>query len=83
MAQGVDDRGRAEGRYANYFMIGHNAFEFVLHFGQVYEDSEAAEFHTRIVTGPVYAKVLRTLLGDAIAWYEREFGVIEGPGDQP
>jgi len=27
--------GELEGRYANYFQVGHNAVEFVLDFGQL------------------------------------------------
>lgn len=29
------DRGELEGRYANTFKVGHNAFEFLVDFGQV------------------------------------------------
>jgi hypothetical protein len=69
------------GRYANYFEVGHNAFEFLLDFGQHYpEDATgsrgAARLHTRIVTGPVYAKALLELLRDSIGQYERTFGPI-------
>ena len=49
-----------EGRYANYFKIGYNAFEFVIDFGQLYPEGEPgdkkARFHTRIITAPVYAR---------------------------
>ena len=81
MTPGVDIRGSAHGRYANYFMLGHNAFEFVLDFGQLYGDGETADMHTRIITGPVYAKALLRLLGDAIAQHEGLFGrIAEGDG---
>jgi len=30
---------KIEGRYANYFKVGHNAFEFVLDFGQYYPET--------------------------------------------
>jgi hypothetical protein len=36
----------------------HNAFEFLLDFGQFYPESTERRFHTRIVTGPVYVKTL-------------------------
>ena len=29
-----------QGRYANYFKVGHNAFEFVFDLGQYYGDDE-------------------------------------------
>jgi hypothetical protein len=66
-----------EGRYANYFEIGHNAFEFLLDFGQKYSDGLQERIHTRIVTGPSYAKELLRVLEKSIEQYERAFGIIE------
>jgi Protein of unknown function (DUF3467) len=65
-----------EGRYANYFQVGHNAFEFLLDFGQFYPESTGVQFHTRIVTGPVYAKALLQILQESIARYEQTFEII-------
>lgn len=65
-----------EGRYANNFQVGHNAFEFLLDFGQFYPENTEARFHTRIVTGPAYAKVLSETLQGSIDQYEQTFGVI-------
>jgi hypothetical protein len=65
-----------EGRYANYFKVGHNAFEFVLDFGQFYPESKQAQLHTRIITGPVYAKALLGTLQESIDQYEQSFGAI-------
>ena len=65
-----------DGRYANYFEIGHNAFEFILDFGQMYK-CEISEFHTRIITNPVYAKAFLISLKESIDNYERDFGKIE------
>jgi hypothetical protein len=65
-----------EGRYANSFRIGHNAFEFLLDFGQVSPEHEEAQFHSRIITGPVFAKAFAKLLQDALRRYEQVFGVI-------
>ena len=65
-----------EGRYANNFQVGHNAFEFVLDFGQFYPENTEARFHTRIVTGPAYAKVLSETLRGSIDQYEQTFGII-------
>lgn len=61
-------------RYANAFNIGHNAFEFVLEFGQQLSEEEDAAMHTRIVTHPTYAKALYASLGDSLLRYESEFG---------
>jgi hypothetical protein len=66
-----------EGRYANYFKVGHNSFEFILDFGQVYSDAPCeAMHHTRIVTSPAYAGVLLELLRDSIEKYQKAFGPI-------
>jgi uncharacterized protein DUF3467 len=66
-----------EGRYANYFKVGHNAYEFVLDFGQLYPDSAREQTHTRIVTGPQYAKALVQVLRESLDRYEQAFGVID------
>ena len=66
-----------QGRYANYFKVGHNAFEFVVDLGQYYDgDDENLQMHTRIVTSPVYAKRLLTTLQEAIVQHEAKFGRI-------
>ena len=67
---------RLEGRYANYFKVGHNAFEVVFDFGQLYPENGKAQFHTRIVTGPVYAKTILETLRESVEQYEKTFGVI-------
>lgn len=68
---------RRQGRYANYFEIGHNAFEFVLDIGQLYRSDAAPRFHTRVVVGPVYAKALLGVLGEAVTAYESEHRAID------
>lgn len=70
-----------EGRYANYFQVGHNALEFVLDFGQCYRENEEARFHTRIVTGPMYARAFLETLQESIDQYEETFGVIPKIGE--
>jgi hypothetical protein len=71
------DAGQLEGRYANYFEVGHNAFEFLFDFGQFYQDSKEARLHTRIITNPIYAKALFSTLRESIEQYEQKFGVIQ------
>jgi hypothetical protein len=68
---------RLESRYANTFQVGHNAFEFLLQFGQCDPDTGEENLHTRVVTSPQYAKVLLHLLADAMQQYERANGPIE------
>lgn len=86
------ERGKAadacprEGRYANYFEIGQNAFEFILDFGQFYAEDDEARFHTRIIMGPAYAGALLDTLRKAIDRYIDSYGPIperesQGNGD--
>ena len=67
---------KLEGRYANYFKIGHNAFEFVIDFGQSYSRKDETELCVRIVTCPVYAKVFLKTLQDSIETFEATYGSI-------
>ena len=73
--QGID---RPEGRYANSFTVGHNAFEFVFDFGQFYPEGERGRVHTRIVTSPRYAKAFLETLRESIARYQENFGPLPG-----
>lgn len=65
-----------EGRYANYFEVGHNAFEFLVDFGQLFPETGQAQFHTRIVTSPRYARALLDTLSEAIEQHEQIFGEV-------
>ena len=65
-----------EGRYANYFKVGHNAIEFLFDFGQFYPESEKARLHTRIITSPICAKALWEIIREALDRYEQTFGPI-------
>ena len=65
-----------EGRYANFFQIGHNEFEFVIEFGQ-----QDLGIHTRIYASPQSARVLRDLLVETLYQHELEFKG-KGSGDQ-
>jgi hypothetical protein len=67
---------RLEGRYANYFEVGYNAFEFLLDFGQLYPEKGKAYPHTRIITTPNYARALLETLKESIDKYEQGFGPI-------
>jgi hypothetical protein len=71
-----ENDGPLEGQYANYFKVGHNAFEFLLDFGQHYRQGQRAQLYIRIITPPIYAKALLTTLRESIKQYERTFGTI-------
>jgi Protein of unknown function (DUF3467) len=63
-----------EGRYANFFQIGHNAFEFLLEFGQ--QDGADGVIHTRIYVSPQHARMLANLMLETLQQHERIFGKI-------
>jgi hypothetical protein len=62
---------RLEGKYANYFEVGRNAFEFILDFGQFYSEDQEANLHTRIVTSPAYAKALLDILRESLGEHDQ------------
>src|SRR5260370_1173134 len=66
-----------DARYANYFEVGHNAYEFFVDFGQYRPNTESVHMQVRIVTGPVFAKLLSSLLSKAVAQFEQEHGPIQ------
>lgn len=68
----------SKGVYANYFEVGHTAFEFVIDFGQNYSGKTNA-CHTRIVTSPIYARALLTTLESSLDEYTRRFGAAGEP----
>ena len=84
-AEGSRNTGQVEGRYANYFKVGHNPFEFLLDFGQFYPEGEQPQLHSRIITSPIYAKALLETLRESVDRYEQTFGPIHeesrGRGD--
>lgn len=68
-----------EGRYANYFEVGHNAVEIVLVFGQFYTADEHPLVHTRIITSPQRAAALLETLKSSLESYQMTFGPIFDP----
>jgi hypothetical protein len=70
----MQDSESIEGKYANYFQIGHNAIEFIVDFGQLYSDDTDPLLHTRIITSPSYAINLLKLLTEALAEHEVHYG---------
>jgi hypothetical protein len=66
-----------EGRSANHFELAYTKFEFLIDFGQAYDNSEHALLHTRIIMTPSSAKTLSNMLQQLIRQYEAEVGEIE------
>ncbi len=67
--------------YANYFEAGHNQCEFLIDFGQFRPEDEDVVLHTRIVLGPLHAKLLTEMLHAAVQQYETQHGAISIPSD--
>ncbi len=68
---------KLEGKYANFFAIGHSEYEYIFDFGQSYSENEDAELYTRIVLSPVHAKNFLKTLEKSIAQFETTFGAIK------
>jgi hypothetical protein len=68
-----------EGRYANFFSVGYDAFVFIIDFGQEYVESQEPEVHSRIVTSPPYAKLLLATLRESLSRYEQTYIPITEP----
>ena len=65
---------RLEGKYANYFAVGYNAYEFIFDFGQCYSDNEEAELSLRVVTSPFHAREFLRTLKKSIEEYDESYG---------
>lgn len=61
----------AEGKYANYFRVGYNAYEFIIEFSQAYQAEESPRVHTRIITSPAYAQELLRTLQQSLLEYQQ------------
>jgi hypothetical protein len=70
-SEDLQQRNPLEGRYANFFKVGHNSCEFILEFGQLYEHGDTPFVHTRIITSPDYAWELLKTLQEALLEQER------------
>ncbi len=74
-------RGALLASYANYFEVGHNAFEFLIDSGQVEPQSGEIQLISRIAFSPVHAKLLSQLLSQAITQFEAAFHAIPDLGE--
>jgi hypothetical protein len=63
-------------RYANYFEVSHNAYEFLIDFGQFQPEAGSVQMHCRMAMGPTHAKLLSAVLRDAVGQFEEEHGAI-------
>ncbi|MCD8184313.1 MAG: DUF3467 domain-containing protein [Bacteroides sp.] len=73
----------AQGTYANLAIITHSSSEFILDFVRVMPGMSKAGVQSRIVLAPEHAKRLLRAIEDNISKYERAFGPIRVPEEQP
>jgi hypothetical protein len=63
-----------QARYANFFQVGFNNWEFVIDFGYYYEGDAAPAIHSRIILAPPIAADLLELLERTVADHKRSYG---------
>ena len=73
----------AQGTYANLAIITHSSSEFIMDFIRVMTGMHKAGVQTRIVLAPEHSKRLLRALEEKVCKYERAFGPIRMPDEQP
>lgn len=73
----------AQGTYANLAIITHSSSEFILDFIRVMPGMPKAGVQSRVVLAPEHAKRLLRAIEDNLNKYERSFGTIRLPDEQP
>jgi hypothetical protein len=73
---GDKDHARFEGRYANCFNSGFNAFDFVFEFGQHFPGEGDPHWHSKVITSPAYAKAIFETIRESLTRYESIYGPI-------
>ena len=73
----------ATGIYANFAIISHTSSEFVVDLAALMPGVPKATVRSRVILAPEHAKRLAMALQENIAHYERQFGKIQLPNQQP
>ena len=73
----------AQGEYANFAIITHSSSEFILDFARMLPGLPKAQVRSRVILAPEHAKRLLAALQENIMRYEREFGLIKIPNQEP
>jgi len=73
----------AQGEYANFAIITHSSSDFVIDFARVLPGVPKAQVKSRVILAPEHAKRLLGALQENIFRYEREFGTIKIPNQEP
>ena len=73
----------AQGEYANFAIITHGSSDFVVDFARVLPGVSKARVCSRVILAPEHAKRLLGALQDNIMRYEKTFGTIRIPNQEP
>ena len=73
----------AQGEYANFAIISHSSSDFVIDFARVLPGVPKSSVRSRVILAPEHAKRLLNALQEIIMRYEREFGTIKIPNQEP
>lgn len=73
----------SQGEYANFAIITHSSSDFVIDFARVLPGVPKAQVKSRVILAPEHAKRLLGALQENIVRYEREFGPIKIPNQEP
>lgn len=73
----------AQGEYANFALITHSSSDFVVDFARVLPGVPKAQVRSRVILAPEHAKRLMMALQENISRYERSFGSIKIPNQEP
>lgn len=73
----------AQGEYANFAIITHSSSDFVLDFARVLPGLPKAKVGSRVILAPEHAKRLLGALQENIMRYERAYGPIKVPQQEP
>ncbi|MCI6619291.1 MAG: DUF3467 domain-containing protein [Prevotella sp.] len=73
----------ASGVYSNLVLISHSHSDFVLDFARILPGMPKPEVCSRVIMAPEHAKRLLMALQENLFNYEREFGKIELPNQEP
>ena len=73
----------AQGEYANFAIITHSSSDFVIDFARVLPSVPKAQVKSRVILAPEHAKRLLAALQENIMRYERAYGSIKLPQQEP
>lgn len=73
----------AQGEYANFAIITHSSSDFIIDFARVLPGVPKSQVKSRVILAPEHAKRLLGALQENIMRYEREYGPIQIPKQEP